>query len=141
MPCGSMSSVFVISGILNENVKYCRKMACYQIMGENRKLRVAAIGVGSLGRHHARNYAELAAEGRVDLVGICDANAETAESIASQHGSDSYTDWRDLLGKVDVVSIATPTETHCEIACAFLESGVHTLVEKPIALTLDEADK
>ena len=110
-------------------------------MGENRKLRVAAIGVGSLGRHHARNYAELVAEGRVELVGICDANAETAASIASQHGSESFTDWHDLLGKVDAVSIATPTETHCEIACAFLESGVHTLVEKPIALTLDEADR
>ena len=110
-------------------------------MGENRKLLVAAIGVGSLGRHHARNYAELAADGRVELVGICDADAETAESIATQHGCESLTDWRDLLGKVDAVSIATPTETHCEIACAFLESGVHALVEKPIALTLDEADK
>ena len=51
------------------------------------------------------------------------------------------TDWRDLLDKVDVVSIATPTETHCEIACAFLEKGVHVLVEKPITITLDEADK
>ncbi|MEP6789403.1 MAG: Gfo/Idh/MocA family oxidoreductase, partial [Acidobacteriota bacterium] len=110
-------------------------------MGENRKLRVAAIGVGSLGRHHARNYAELAAEGRVDLVGICDVSAETAASIASHHGSAQFTDWRDLLGNVDAISIATPTETHCEIACAFLESGVHTLVEKPIALTLDEADR
>lgn len=110
-------------------------------MSENRKLRVGAVGVGSLGRHHARNYAELAAEGRVELVGICDADAETAASIAAQHNCESFTDWRDLLGKVDAVSIATPTETHCEIACAFLESGVHTLVEKPIALTLDEADK
>ncbi len=110
-------------------------------MGENRKPRVAAIGVGSLGRHHARNYAELAAEGRVELVGICDADAETAASIASQHDCESFTDWRELLGEVDAVSIATPTETHCEIACAFLESGVHTLVEKPIALTLEEADK
>ncbi|HRA41823.1 MAG TPA: Gfo/Idh/MocA family oxidoreductase, partial [Pyrinomonadaceae bacterium] len=110
-------------------------------MGENRKLRVAAIGVGSLGRHHGRNYAELAAEGRVEMFGVCDVNAETAATIAADNKCDSFTNWRDLLGKVDVVSVATPTETHCEIACAFLESGVHVLVEKPIALTLDEADK
>lgn len=110
-------------------------------MAENDKIRVAAIGVGSLGRHHARNYAELAAEGRVELVGICDTSAETAAEIATAHGCASFADWRDLLRKVDAVSIATPTETHCEIACAFLENGVHVLVEKPIALTLDEADE
>lgn len=105
------------------------------------KLRAAAIGVGSLGRHHARNYAELAREGRIEFVGACDANAETAAAIGSEHGSASFTDWRELIDKVDVVSIATPTETHCEIASAFLENGVHTLVEKPIALTLNEADR
>ena len=52
-------------------------------MNENRKLRVAAIGVGSLGRHHARNYAELAREGRVEFIGVCDANAETAKKVAA----------------------------------------------------------
>ena len=104
-------------------------------------LRAAAIGVGSLGRHHARNYAELARDGRIEFVGVCDANPETANTVSTEHGSPSYTDWRELLDKVDVVSIATPTETHCEIACAFLEQGVHTLVEKPIALSLDEADQ
>ena len=110
-------------------------------MADNRILKAAAIGVGSLGRHHARNYAELAREYRVEFVGACDANPETAAQIASENGSASFTDWRELLDKVDVVSVATPTETHCEIACAFLEKGVHVLVEKPIALTLDEADK
>src|SRR5688500_10701234 len=101
----------------------------------------ATIGVGSLGRHHARNYSELAVEGRVAFAGICDANAETAARVAAENGCESFTDWRELVGKVDAVSIATPTETHCEIACAFLEKGVHVLVEKPIALTLAEADK
>lgn len=110
-------------------------------MANREKIRAAAIGVGSLGRHHARNYAELAAEGRVALVGICDLNAETAAQVSAQHGCNSFAGWSELLDKVDVVSIATPTETHCEIACAFLERGVHVLVEKPIALTLDEADK
>jgi predicted dehydrogenase len=106
-----------------------------------RNLRCAAIGVGSLGRHHARNYAELAREGRVEFIGVCDTNAETAKQIAADNGCASFTDWKDLLNKVDVVSIATPTETHCEIACAFLEKGVHALVEKPIATTLGDADK
>ena len=110
-------------------------------MTESPKIRVAAIGVGSLGRHHARNYAELAAEGRVNLAGICDIDPSTAEAAATLHGVPQFINWRELLGKVDAVSIGTPTETHCEIACAFLEQGVHVLVEKPIALTLDEADR
>ena len=103
--------------------------------------RCAAVGVGSLGRHHARNYGDLTREGRVELIGVCDTNPETAESIAADNQCVAFSDWHDLLDKVDVVSIATPTETHAEIACAFLEKGVHVLVEKPIALTLDEADR
>ena len=104
-----------------------------------RRIRTAAIGVGSLGRHHARNYAEFAREDRVEFVGVCDSDAATAASIAEEYGVTSFTDWRDLIDKVDAVSIATPTETHAEIACAFLDAGVHVLVEKPIALTLEEA--
>lgn len=106
-----------------------------------RPLKVAAIGVGSLGRHHARNYAELADEGRVQFVGICDSNAVTAAEIADIHKCDAFADWRDLIGLVDAVSIATPTETHAEIACEFLKNGVHVLVEKPIAMTLEDADR
>ena len=101
----------------------------------------AVIGVGSLGRHHARNHAEFARTGKIELVGVCDANEDTARKIADENGCDYFTDWRDLLDKVDAVSIVTPTETHSEIACAFLERGVHVLVEKPIARTLAEADK
>ncbi len=101
----------------------------------------AVIGVGSLGRHHARNYAELAREGRIDFVGVCDENVETLARVAADNACSSFSDWREFLDRVDAVSIATPTETHCEIACAFLEKGVHVLVEKPIALTLEEADK
>lgn len=106
-----------------------------------RNLRAAVIGVGSLGRHHARNYAELAREGRVAFIGVSDVNSETAEQVAANNGCELFADWKDLLDKADLVSIATPTETHCDIACAFLEKGTHVLVEKPIALTLDEADK
>lgn len=110
-------------------------------MSIDQKLRVAAIGTGSLGRHHARNLAEIAAEGRVEMLGVCDSDAATAASVAADNGCAAFTDWRELIGKVDMVSIATPTETHCEIACAFLSAGTHALVEKPIALTLDEADR
>ncbi len=110
-------------------------------MADGHKLRVAAIGTGSLGRHHARNFAEISRTGRVEMAGVCDLNKETAASIAGEYSTAAFTDWRDLLGKVDAVSIATPTETHCAIACALLEAGVHVLVEKPIAITLDESDR
>jgi len=104
-------------------------------------LKTAVIGVGSLGQHHARNYAELAKEGRGEFVGVCDVNEENARTIAEKNNCAFFTDWRELLDQVNAVSIVTPTETHCEIACAFLEKGVHVLVEKPIAMTLAEADK
>jgi predicted dehydrogenase len=110
-------------------------------MAENRKLKCAAIGTGSLGQHHARNYADFAREGRIEFIGACDANPETAAKVGSDIGCEVFPDWKELLERVDLVSIATPTETHCEIACAFLEKGKHVLVEKPIALRLDEADK
>ncbi len=103
-------------------------------------LKTAVIGVGSLGQHHARNYAELAKEGKGEFVGVCDTNEETARTNAEKNSCDFYTDWRELLDKAQAVSIVTPTETHCEIACAFLEKGVNVLVEKPIARTLKEAD-
>ena len=108
---------------------------------ESGKLKAAAIGVGSLGRHHARNYAELAREGRIQLVGICDIDPETAARVASENNAPVFTAWRKLLDKVDLVSIATPTETHCEIACTFLEKGTHVLVEKPMSLSVAEADQ
>lgn len=105
------------------------------------KLKTAVIGTGSLGRHHARNHAEIAREGRTEFAGVCDSSEETAKQVAADNGCAYFTDWRDLIGKVDVAAIVTPTETHCEIACAFLESGAHVLVEKPIAMTLEEADR
>jgi len=110
-------------------------------MTENTKLRAAAIGVGSLGRHHARNYAELAREGRVGFIGACDVDAETLKRVSTDNACEAFSDWRELVDRIDVVSIATPTESHADIACAFLERGVNVLVEKPIATTLDDADR
>ncbi|MGI8555656.1 MAG: Gfo/Idh/MocA family oxidoreductase [Pyrinomonadaceae bacterium] len=105
-----------------------------------RNLKTAVVGVGSLGRHHARNYAEIAQTNAVEFVGVCDTNKENVREIAEKNSCNYFTDWRELLDKVDAVSIATPTETHSEIACAFLEKGVNVLVEKPFAKTLAEAD-
>ncbi len=110
-------------------------------MTNEKKLRTAVIGVGSLGQHHARNFAELAGEGTTEFIGVCDASEERAKEIAGKNDCEYFTDWRDLIDKVDAVSIVTPTETHGEIACAFLEKGIHCLVEKPIALSLEEVDK
>ena len=107
---------------------------------EIRNLRTAVVGVGSLGQHHARNYAEIAAAGATKFVGVCDSNEENARTIGEKNDCEYFTEWKDLTGKVDAVSIVTPTETHCEIACAFLEKGVNVLVEKPLAKTLKEAD-
>ncbi len=107
---------------------------------QNSKPKTAVIGVGSLGQHHARNYAEIARGTDSEFIGVCDSSEEIAKQIAGKNDCQFFTDWRELLDKVDAVSIVTPTETHAEIACAFLEKGVNVLVEKPIARTLEEAD-
>lgn len=104
-------------------------------------LRTAVIGVGHLGKHHARIHATLAREGRVRFVAVCDTSAENRKRVASEYGVESVSDWRALVGRVDAVSLAAPTETHRDIACGLLEEGIHVLVEKPIARTLEEADE
>lgn len=104
-------------------------------------LRTAVIGVGSLGRQHARIHATLAGEGRTQFVSVCDLNEETARNVSDERNTEWTTDWRELIGRVDAVSLAVPTEAHCEIACGLLEKGIHVLVEKPISRTLEEADR
>jgi predicted dehydrogenase len=104
-------------------------------------LRTAVIGVGHLGRQHARIHAALASEGLTNFVSVCDTNERTAGEIASERKVEWTTDWRELIGKVDALSLAVPTESHCDIACGLLRAGIHVLVEKPIARTLEEADK
>jgi predicted dehydrogenase len=100
------------------------------------KIRAAVVGVGYLGRFHAQKYA--GADG-CELVGVVDARAESREKVASELSTQAYSDHRELIGKVDVVSIATTTPAHFSIARDFLSAGVHVLVEKPITESLDEA--
>ncbi|HEY3104484.1 MAG TPA: Gfo/Idh/MocA family oxidoreductase [Pyrinomonadaceae bacterium] len=104
-------------------------------------LRTAVIGVGHLGGQHARLHAALAAEGTCEFVTVCDLDEEKARSVAAERNTAATTDWRTLIGQVDAVSLAVPTESHCEIACSLLEARIHVLVEKPISRTLDEADR
>jgi predicted dehydrogenase len=104
-------------------------------------LRTAVIGVGHLGAQHARLHAALAAADVCDFVSVCDLDESRALSIAAERNAQATTDWRTLIGKVDAVSLAVPTESHCEIACGLLAAGVHVLVEKPISRTLDEAEQ
>src|SRR5205814_8723660 len=99
-------------------------------------LRTAVIGVGHLGQQHARIHAALSAENKIRLVSVCDLDTRRASEIAERYGLESTTDWQTLIGKVDAVTLAVPTESRSQIACALLDAGNHVLVEKPIAGTL-----
>ena len=102
------------------------------------KTRIAVIGVGHLGQHHARLLAGL---DNVHLAGIVDIEASRAKEIAERYGSRTFTSAADLVGHVDAVTIATPTVTHIDIAMPFVEAGVAVLIEKPLAVGLEEADR
>lgn len=102
-------------------------------------LRIAVIGVGHLGRHHARILASL--DG-ARLAAVVDINRARADEVAAAAGCRALTDARDLMDdEVDAIIVAVPTASHAEIASPFLERGVATLVEKPMAVTLAEADR
>jgi predicted dehydrogenase len=101
------------------------------------KLQVGVVGVGHLGQHHARVYAEL---DNCELVGIADIDVERGEEIAKRHSTTFYRDYHDLFGQVDALSIAVPTEHHYRIGLDCLQQGIHLLIEKPMTATLEEAD-
>jgi predicted dehydrogenase len=102
------------------------------------KVRVGVVGVGALGRHHARVYASLP---EAVLIGVVDTHPGRAEEVAAPLQTQAFSQYTDLIGKVDAVSIATPTTLHAEIGEHFLKEGIHVLVEKPIAHTLEDADR
>ncbi len=105
-------------------------------MGE--RVKAAVVGVGHLGRHHARILSGL--DG-VELVGVVDVHQERAEEIAAMHGCRVIPHASDLPGLVDAVVVATPTASHEAVAAPLLKAGVGVLVEKPLARSLDEADR
>ncbi|HML78882.1 Gfo/Idh/MocA family oxidoreductase [Geobacter sulfurreducens] len=102
------------------------------------KLRTAVIGVGYLGQFHAEKYAQLPDS---ELVAVVDTDMNRAAEVAAKVGASPCTDYRELLDRVDAVSIVVPTQYHFEVARAFLDRGVHVLLEKPITTTIDEADE
>jgi predicted dehydrogenase len=99
-------------------------------------LRTAVIGVGYLGRFHAQKYAQIPGS---KLVGVVDANAEACAKVAAELGTRAVSDYRELFGAVDAVSLAVPTPMHHAIGCELLKNGIDVLIEKPIATTVAEA--
>lgn len=101
-------------------------------------MRIAVVGVGHLGRHHARILSQTPG---VELVAVVDVNRDRAQEIASERKTKALTDWHDVLTSVEAVTVAAPTDAHVEIAGAFLDRRVHVLVEKPMAATTGDADR
>jgi predicted dehydrogenase len=102
------------------------------------KLKSGVIGVGSLGQHHARVYTELK---DAELAGVADINVDQGQKVAERHKVPFYADYRELLQKVDAVSIAVPTTQHHQVARDALGQGKHVLLEKPITTTVEQAEE
>ena len=102
------------------------------------KLKLAVIGAGHLGHHHARIYAGMP---QVELVAVCDINQRLGQKIAKRNNSSFIGDYKELIGKIDAASIAVPTELHFKIAKGLLENNIHCLVEKPITNDIAQAEQ
>jgi predicted dehydrogenase len=103
-----------------------------------KKIRVAIVGAGHMGRLHAQKFA---ARADVELVAVVDADGARAQALAAEQRCAASTDFRQVLDKADAVIVAAPTHRHHEIALGCLEKGIHVLVEKPIATTIKQADE
>jgi len=101
-------------------------------------LKTAVIGVGYLGRFHAQKYAALAES---ELVGVVDVDSVQGQKVADEIGVPFFNDFHEVLDLVDAVSIVVPTVHHFETAKAFMEKGVHVLLEKPFAANIEEAEE
>jgi len=102
------------------------------------RLNVAVIGAGAMGRSHARVYSELK---DAELVAVCDANKKTAKDVADSYNANHYADYKEMIKqeKIDAVSICVPTKLHKDVAVEVIRNKINVLVEKPIAVTLEEA--
>lgn len=103
-----------------------------------KKLRIGVVGTGYLGKFHAEKYARM---DDVELVGIADINQSQAEKIAKKYSIKAYTSHKNILDKVDAVSIVVPTPVHFEVSRDFLKHDVDVLIEKPMTTTIEEADE
>jgi len=103
-----------------------------------KKIRAAVVGVGYLGRFHAQKYAALP---ECEPTAVVDIDTEVGSRVAAELGTRALSDYRELCGQVDAVSVVTPTDSHAEIATALLRTGAHVLVEKPIAQSVEQAQQ
>ncbi len=103
----------------------------------SKTIRVGVVGVGHMGRYHAGVYHELP---ETELVAVADVDDVRSRAIAEQYNTQSLRDYREMLGRVDAVSIAVPTAQHYPVARDFLEAGTDVLVEKPLASSIEEAE-
>ena len=101
----------------------------------SKKLRAAVVGVGYLGRFHAQKYKSI---NNVELVGVSDSSPSRTEEVSKELNVTPFFNYKDLLGKVDLVTVATTTSSHYEVAKFFLSNGVHVNVEKPMTTTSAE---
>ncbi|HET58403.1 MAG TPA: Gfo/Idh/MocA family oxidoreductase [Deltaproteobacteria bacterium] len=102
-----------------------------------KELKVGVVGIGHLGIYHLEKYSKIK---NCTIGGVVDIDRARAENAAARFGCEAFTDHRDLVGVVDAVSVTTPTVSHHAVAIDFLDAGVDVLVEKPMTLTLEEAD-
>jgi len=106
----------------------------------NKKIRVAVIGTGALGKEHVRIYSELSKEGMVQLAGVYDISCETAKKIATKYNTEIFGTLQEAIHSADAFSVVTPTTSHFEIAREILLQNKHALVEKPFTLTYSDAE-
>ena len=105
-------------------------------MAADGRIRAGVVGTGHMGQYHVLVYAELP---DVELVGVADIDGARARAVAGGYETRAFGDHRELIGRVDVASVAVPTEEHFRVARDLLEAGISVLVEKPMAPTLEEA--
>ncbi len=103
-----------------------------------KKIRIAVIGAGNMGGNHIRVFSELS---DVEIVGVVDLNEEVGKDIANKFNTNFYKDYKEIINKVDAVSIVVPTKFHYIVAKDFLDANVDVLIEKPITIDLNEADE
>jgi predicted dehydrogenase len=108
----------------------------------NKKTRVAVVGVGAFGRNHARVYHEIAQQDpSVEFAGVVDANVARAKEIAGQFGARAFGSIAELKGAVDAATVAVPTVHHLDVAGQLMKDGIDVLIEKPVTSSLPEADE
>lgn len=107
-------------------------------MNNNPQIKCAVIGVGHMGQFHVDKFSQIP---EAELIAICDPDEQKTKTLALQHNTKAYNDYKEILNQVDAVCIATPTVHHFEIAKTCLEHGVHTLIEKPISHTVEQANE